>query len=122
MSKNTVSSTSNENHKNTTMVGTMPSSQLKRFGMQKNFAATPYDDEDSFRKEFNSQAKRRWIKKSTERVVAYRMLSGQCATETKLPAPMRQAVRYFSRTMTGSGGGATRRDARPEQTPEQATE
>lgn len=119
MSKKTVSVQS-EKHSNKTVTGTMPPSQLKRFGMAKNHAATPYDDEDGFRKEFHSASKRKWIKKSTELMVTYRMLSGACRTETKLPSPMKQAIQYFSRTMTGSGGGATRRDARPEQTPEQA--
>lgn len=113
MSKKNVSVPA-EKHSNVTVKGVLPPSQLKRFGIAKNIIS-PYEDEDSFNKEHHSAAKRRWIKKSTERLVSYRLM-GACKTETKVPAPMRDAIRYFSRTMTGHGSsGATRRDARPEQ-------
>ncbi len=87
-----------QKNKNVTPKGTMPKDQLKRFGLNANLGSSDFADGETFHKEWDSYAKRKWIKKMTQQVVTYRMM-GACKTETKLPAPLKNAVRYFSRTM-----------------------
>lgn len=96
--------TENTTGKNTTPKGTLPPSQLKRFGMAANLGSSEFTGEDNYNKDWSSPNKRKWIRKMSRLVSNYRMM-GACKTETKLPAPLRNSVRYFSQTMGGHGGG-----------------
>jgi len=88
--------------KKTTPRGYMPPSMLKRFGLKENRPNLDTGEETDRR--FTAE-QNRWIKKMTERVVTYRMMD-QCKTETRLPAPIRNTIKYFSYPLYGSGGGA----------------
>jgi hypothetical protein len=88
--------------KKTTPRGHMPPSMLKRFGLKENRPSLDTGEETD--KRFTIE-QNRWIKKMTERVVTYRMMS-QCKTENRLPAPIRNVVKYFSYPIVGTGGGA----------------
>ena len=88
--------------KKTTPRGYMPPSMLKRFGLKENRPNLDTGEETDRR---FSVEQNRWIKKMTESVVTYRMYSGQCKTESRLPAPIRNGIKYFSYPLYGSGGG-----------------
>lgn len=88
--------------KKTTPRGYMPPSMLKRFGLKENRPNLDTGEETDRRFTIEQN---RWIKKMTEQVVTYRMM-GQCKTESRLPAPIRNVVKYFSYPIVGTGGGA----------------
>ena len=83
--------------------GYMPPSMLKRFGLKENVPNIQGRDENVDTRFSPSQARR--IKKMTELVVTYRMITKQCVTENKLPSPLRSVVKYFSYPMSGFSGG-----------------
>jgi hypothetical protein len=86
--------------------GYMPPSMLKRFGMKENVPNIEGRDEKVDTRFSATQARR--IKKMTELVVTYRMITKVCTTETKLPSSLRSVVKYFSYPMSGfSSGGNT---------------
>jgi hypothetical protein len=86
--------------------GYMPPTMLKRFGLKENVPNIEGRDEKVDTRFSPSQARR--IKKMTELVVTYRMITKQCVTETKLPSSLRSVVKYFSYPMSGfSSGGNT---------------
>lgn len=89
--------------------GYMPPSMLKRFGMKENFPNIEGRDEKVDTRFSPSQARR--IKKMTELVVAYRILTKVC-TESRLPSPLRSVIKYFSYPMSGfsSSGNNTSPD------------
>lgn len=79
--------------------GYMPPSMLKRFGMKENVPNIEGRDEKVDNSRFSpSQARR--IKKMTELVVTYRMITKVC-TESRLPSPLRSVIKYFSYPMSG---------------------
>jgi hypothetical protein len=88
--------------KKTTPRGYMPPSMLKRFGLKENRPNLDTGEETDRRFTIEQN---RWIKRMTQQVVTYRML-GQCKTETRLPAPIRNTIKYFSYPIVGTGGGA----------------
>lgn len=88
--------------KKTTPRGYMPPGMLKRFGLKENRPNLDTGEETDRRFTIEQN---RWIKKMTEQVVTYRMM-GQCKTESRLPAPIRNVVKYFSYPIVGTGGGA----------------
>ena len=83
--------------------GYMPPSMLKRFGLKENVPNIEGRDEKVDTRFSPSQARR--IKKMTELVVTYRMITKVCTTETKLPSPLRSVVKYFSYPMSGFSSG-----------------
>ena len=83
--------------------GYMPPSMLKRFGMKENVPNIEGRDEKVDTRFSATQARR--IKKMTELVVTYRIITKVC-TETKLPSPLRSIVKYFSYPMSGFSGGS----------------
>jgi len=87
--------------------GYMPPTMLKRFGLKENVPNIEGRDENVDTRFSPSQARR--IKKMTELVVTYRMITKVCTTETKLPSSLRSVVKYFSYPMSGfsSGGSNT---------------
>jgi len=89
--------------KKTTPKGYMPPSMLKRFGLKEN---RPHLDTGEETDRRFTVEQNRWIKRMTQQVVTYRMMSGQCKTEGRLPAPIRNVVKYFSYPIVGTGGGA----------------
>ena len=84
--------------------GYMPPSMLKRFGMKENVPNIEGRDENVDTRFSATQARR--IKKMTELVVTYRIITKQCVTENKLPSPLRSVVKYFSYPMSGFSGGS----------------
>lgn len=99
---NKPASYSNKGNK-VTPKGYMPPSMLKRYGLKENVPNIEGRDEKVDTRFSINQS--RWIKKMTERVVTYRMITKQCATENKLPSPLRRMVKYFSYPMGGFSGG-----------------
>jgi hypothetical protein len=95
----------NNKGKNVTPKGYLPPSMLKRFGIKENRPNIEGYTEKVDSRFSIEQTKR--IKKMTEAAVTYRMMSKQCVTETRLPAPLRDVVKYFSYPMSGFGGGNT---------------
>lgn len=89
--------------KKTTPRGYMPPSMLKRFGMKEN--RPDLDTGENTDRRFTVEQSR-WIKRMTQQVVTYRMYSGQCKTESRLPSSIRNVVKYFSYPIVGTGGGA----------------
>jgi hypothetical protein len=85
--------------------GYMPPSMLKRFGMKENVPNIQGREENVDNNTRFSPSQARRIKKMTELVVTYRMLTKQCVTETTLPSPLRSVVKYFSYPMSGFSGG-----------------
>ena len=89
--------------------GYMPPTMLKRFCLKENVPNIQGRDENVDTRFSPSQARR--IKKMTELVVTYRMITKQCVTENKLPSPLRSVVKYFSYPMSGfsnsNSGGNT---------------
>ena len=107
----TINNTSSKSNKPTsytnkgnkfTPKGYMPPSMLKRFGMKENVPNIEGRDEKVDTRFSSTQARR--IKKMTELVVTYRIITKVC-TETKLPSPLRSVVKYFSYPMSGFSGG-----------------
>jgi len=82
--------------------GYMPPSMLKRFGMKENVPNIEGRDEKVDTRFSPTQARR--IKKMTELVVTYRMITKVC-TESRLPSPLRSVVKYFSYPMSGFSSG-----------------
>jgi hypothetical protein len=78
--------------------GYMPPTMLKRFGLKENVPNIEGRDENVDTRFSQSQAQR--IKKMTELVVTYRMITKVC-TESRLPSPLRSVVKYFSYPMSG---------------------
>ena len=89
--------------KKTTPRGYMPPSMLKRFGLKENRPNLDTGEETDRRFTLEQN---RWIRRTTRLVSTYRMMSGQCKTETRLPAPIRNVIKYFSYPIVGTGGGA----------------
>jgi hypothetical protein len=85
--------------------GYMPPTMLKRFGLKENVPNIEGRDEKVDTRFSPSQARR--IKKMTELVVTYRMITKQCVTETKLPSSLRSVVKYFSYPMSGFSNSNT---------------
>ena len=83
--------------------GYMPPTMLKRFGLKENVPNIQGRDENVDTRFSSTQARR--IKKMTELVVTYRMITKQCVTENKLPSPLRSVVKYFSYPMSGFSSG-----------------
>lgn len=109
----TINNTSSKSNKPTsytnkgnkfTPKGYMPPSMLKRFGMKENVPNIEGRDEKVDTRFSSTQARR--IKKMTELVVTYRIITKQCVTENKLPSPLRSVVKYFSYPMSGFSGGS----------------
>ena len=96
--------------KKTTPKGYMPPAMLKRFGLKENRPS--FDTGEETDKRFTIEQSR-WIKKMTEQVVTYRMMS-QCKTESRLPAPIRNVVKYFSYPIVGGGGAPVMAQVGPE--------
>ena len=88
--------------KKTTPRGHMPPGMLKRFGLKENRPSLDTGEETDRRFTIEQT---RWIKRMTRQVVTYRMM-GQCKTEIRLPASLRNVVKYFSYPLVGTGGGA----------------
>ena len=85
--------------------GYMPPTMLKRFGLKENVPNIEGRDEKVDTRFSPSQARR--IKKMTELVVTYRMITKVCTTETKLPSSLRSVVKYFSYPMSGFSNSNT---------------
>jgi hypothetical protein len=88
--------------KKTTPKGYMSQSMLKRFGLKEN--RPDLDTGENTDRHFTIEQSR-WIKRMTQQVVTYRMYSGQCKTESRLPASIRNVIKYFSYPIVGGGGG-----------------
>jgi len=86
----------------TTPKGTLPPQMLKRFGLTQN--APGYYVVDLSR---SSAETRKWVKRMTQDMVTLRMMK-QCKTETKLPLPVRNAIKYFSHPFGGEKNERTR--------------
>ena len=99
--------------KKTTPKGYMPPSMLKRFGLKENSPNLEVNGEQTDKRFTIEQ--NRWIKRMTQQVVTYRMMTGQCKTESRLPAPLRNVIKYFSYPIVGGGGAPTMAQVGPEE-------
>jgi hypothetical protein len=73
-----------------TAPGTLPASQLKRFGLRSNIGSSEGTGEGLY----GSAHQRRFIKRNTQRWATMRLLAG--SQSTRLPSPLKSAVRYFA--------------------------
>ena len=98
--------------------GFLSPATLKRFGVKNNVQSQDGDGEKVDTRFSHGQS--RWIKKMTELCVTYRMISKQCVSETKLPAPLRNGVKYFSYAMRGGRGDVAPTVSNPPQNANEA--
>ena len=82
-----------------TAKGTLPASQLKRFGIAKNIGSS----EDTGEGLYGSQHQRKFIRDMTRKVSTMRLMAG--SKEIHLPAPLKAAVRYFAIPMGRDNAG-----------------
>lgn len=99
--------------KKTTPRGYMPPSMLKRFGLKENAPNLEVNGESLDKRYTLEQS--RWIRRTTRLVSTYRMMSGQCKTEIRLPAPIRNVIKYFSYPIVGGGGAPSMAQVGPEE-------
>jgi hypothetical protein len=83
-----------------TIACTMSGSQIKRFGITKEQNGHGEQDFGAYRE---SQATSRWRKKMTEGMRTLRQMQG--IADTKVPAPVRSAIKYFSVPFTKDESG-----------------
>lgn len=83
--------------------GTMPPDMLKRFNLKENTVSTNTEDSENYRGR-GGAAYNRTVKRLMEMNVRHRVQFGIC-NEKRLPAPLRDAVKYFCVPMTGGGAG-----------------
>jgi hypothetical protein len=72
---------------------TMPKSQWKRFGVTAE--SSRFVGATTFSAYRQSPSTARWVKKMSEGMKTLRQMQG-VATDTKLPAPVRSAIKFFS--------------------------
>ena len=84
-----------------TAKGTLPTSQLKRFGIKANIGSS----EDTGEGLYGTQHQRKFVRQMTRLVVTLRQMTGACKTETHLPSPLKSAVRYFAIPMGRDNSG-----------------